>query len=42
LRSAALVNGYGPRIAAVKWEEVFPTITSGYVYPWEDLKLKQA
>jgi len=31
----------GPRIAAKKWEDVFPTITSGYAYPWEDLKVKE-
>ena len=37
----AFVNAYGPRIAAAKWEEVFPTITSGYAYPWEDLKLTE-
>jgi peptide/nickel transport system substrate-binding protein len=36
----AFVNAIGPRIAASKWEDVFPTITSGYAYPWEDLRLK--
>ena len=30
----------GPRIAAAKWQDVFPTITSGYAYPWEDIQLK--
>jgi ABC-type transport system substrate-binding protein len=37
----AFVNAYGPRIKAAKWQDVFPTITSGYAYPWEDLELKQ-
>jgi hypothetical protein len=23
-----------------KWQDVFPTITTGYAYPWEDLKVK--
>jgi ABC-type transport system substrate-binding protein len=36
----AFVNAYGPRIAAQKWQDVFPTITSGYAYPWEDIELK--
>jgi peptide/nickel transport system substrate-binding protein len=36
----AFVNAYGPRIRAAKWQEVFPTITSGYAYPWEDIQLK--
>jgi len=36
----AFVNAYGPRIAAKKWQDVFPTaLTSGYAYPWEDIKL---
>src|SRR5436853_15328 len=36
----AFLNVIGPRIAASKWEDVFPTITSGYAYPWEEIKLK--
>jgi peptide/nickel transport system substrate-binding protein len=36
----AFVNAYGPRVKAAKWQDVFPTITSGYAYPWEDLQLK--
>ncbi len=36
----AFVNAYGPRIKAAKWQDVFPTITSGYAYPWEDIELK--
>jgi len=36
----AFVNGIGPRVAAAKWQDVFPTITTGYAYPWEDIKLK--
>jgi peptide/nickel transport system substrate-binding protein len=33
----AFVNAVGPRIVAQKWQDVFPTITSGYAYPWEDI-----
>src|ERR1700757_5291565 len=37
----AFVNAIGPRIVAQKWQDVFPTaVTSGYAYPWEDIKLK--
>jgi hypothetical protein len=35
----AFVNGIGPRVAARQWQDVFPTITSGYAYPWEDIQL---
>jgi peptide/nickel transport system substrate-binding protein len=35
----AFVNAYGPRVKAAKWQDVFPTITSGYAYPWEDMQL---
>ena len=28
-----------PRIAMQKWQDVFPTITTGYAYPWEDIQL---
>jgi len=38
----AFVNAIGPRVAAKKWQHVFPTyITSGYAYPWEDIELKE-
>ena len=37
----AFVNAIGPRIAAQKWQDVFPTITTGYAFPWEDIKLKE-
>jgi ABC-type transport system substrate-binding protein len=37
----AFLNAIGPRIAAKKWEDVFPTITSGYAYPWEDIQLTE-
>jgi len=37
----AFLNVIGPRIAAKKWEDVFPTITTGYAYPWEDIELKE-
>jgi peptide/nickel transport system substrate-binding protein len=36
----AFMCGIGPRIAAAKWQDVFSTITTGYAYPWEDIKLK--
>jgi peptide/nickel transport system substrate-binding protein len=36
----AFMCGIGPRIAAQKWQDVFSTITTGYAYPWEDIKLK--
>ena len=35
----AFVNAIGPRIKAAAWQDVFPTITSGYAYPWEDIQL---
>jgi len=35
----AFVNAIGPRVAAKTWQDVFPTITSGYAYPWEDIQL---
>jgi peptide/nickel transport system substrate-binding protein len=39
----AFVNAIGPRIAAKKWQDVFPTyVTAGYPYPWEDIELKEA
>ena len=38
----AFVNAFGPRIAAKKWQDIFPTITSGYAYPWEDIALTAA
>jgi peptide/nickel transport system substrate-binding protein len=37
----AFVNAIGPRIAAKKWQDIFPTITTGYAYPWEDITLKE-
>ena len=36
----AAMQAIGPRIAAKKWQDVFPTITTAYAYPWEDIKLK--
>jgi ABC-type transport system substrate-binding protein len=37
----AFMNGIGPRIAAAKWQDVFPTaVSTGYAYPWEEIKLK--
>jgi len=26
-------------VKAAKWQDVFPTITTGYAYPWEELQL---
>jgi peptide/nickel transport system substrate-binding protein len=38
----AFVNVIGPRIAATKWQDVYPTaLTTGYAYPWEDIRLKE-
>lgn len=37
----AFVNAIGPKIAAQRWQDVFPTITTGYAFPWEDIKLKE-
>jgi peptide/nickel transport system substrate-binding protein len=36
----AFMNAIGPRIDAKKWQDVFSTVTTGYAYPWEDIKLK--
>ena len=36
----AFVNAIGPRIAVERWQDVFQTITTGYAYPWEDIKLR--
>ena len=36
----AVVSAIGPRIAATKWQDVFPTVTTAYAYPWEDIQLK--
>jgi peptide/nickel transport system substrate-binding protein len=36
----AFMNAIGPRIAAKTWQDVFPTITTGYAYPWETIQLK--
>ncbi len=35
----AAMQAFGPRVAAAKWQDVFPTVTTGYAYPWEDIKL---
>jgi ABC-type transport system substrate-binding protein len=37
----AFINAIGPRIAAQKWQDIFPTITTGYAFPWEEIKLKE-
>jgi peptide/nickel transport system substrate-binding protein len=36
----AFVNSIGSRVVLQKWQDVFPTITTGYAYPWEDHKVK--
>jgi len=36
----AAMQAFGPRIKAAKWQDVFPTITTAYAYPWEDIRLK--
>jgi hypothetical protein len=36
----AFMNAIGPRIDAKKWQDVFSTVTTGYAYPWEEIKLK--
>ena len=36
----AAMQAIGPRIAAAKWQEVFPTVTTAYAYPWEDIALR--
>jgi len=36
----AAMQAIGPRIKAAKWQDVFPTITTAYAYPWEDIRLK--
>jgi peptide/nickel transport system substrate-binding protein len=36
----AAVQAIGPRIAAERWQDVFQTMTTGYAYPWEDVKLR--
>jgi peptide/nickel transport system substrate-binding protein len=36
----AFVNAIGPHVVLQKWQDIFPTITTGYAYPWEDIKVK--
>jgi ABC-type oligopeptide transport system substrate-binding subunit len=36
----AAMQAFGPRLKAAKWQDVFPTITTAYAYPWEDIRLK--
>ena len=36
----AAMQAIGPRIAAAKWQDVFPTVTTAYAYPWEDIQLR--
>jgi hypothetical protein len=36
----AAMQAIGPRIAAAKWQDVFPTVTTAYAYPWEDIALR--
>ena len=35
------MNAIGPRIAATKWQDVFPSfISTGCADPWEDIEFK--
>jgi ABC-type transport system substrate-binding protein len=36
----AAMQAFGPRVAAAKWQDIFPTVTTAYAYPWEDIRLK--
>jgi ABC-type transport system substrate-binding protein len=36
----AAMQAVGPRVKASKWQDVFPTITTAYAYPWEDIQLR--
>jgi hypothetical protein len=36
----AAMQAIGARVAAAKWQNVLPTITTAYAYPWEDIELK--
>jgi peptide/nickel transport system substrate-binding protein len=36
----AFMNALGPRIDARNWRDVFSTITTGYAYPWEEIRVK--
>ncbi len=36
----AAMQAIGSRVNAAKWQDVFPTITTAYAYPWEDIELK--
>ncbi len=36
----AFMNAIGPRIDAKRWQDVFSTVTTGYAYPWEEIRLK--
>ncbi len=38
----AFMNAIGPRIDAKDWHDVFSTVTTGYAYPWEEIKLKSS
>jgi peptide/nickel transport system substrate-binding protein len=37
----AFINAIGPKVAAGRWEDLFPTVQSVYAYPWEEIQLKQ-
>jgi ABC-type transport system substrate-binding protein len=37
----AFVNAIGPKVVAQKWQDIFPTITTGYAFPWEEIRLKE-
>jgi ABC-type transport system substrate-binding protein len=35
----AAMQAIGRRVTATRWQDVFPTITTAYAYPWEDIEL---
>jgi len=38
----AFINGIGPKVAAQRWEDVFPSVQVGvYALPWTDIRLKE-
>jgi ABC-type transport system substrate-binding protein len=37
----AAMQAIGPRVEAAKWQDVFPTTTTAYAYPWEDIGVRE-
>ena len=40
-QESLIKNAIGPRVAAEKWQDVFPTLAAAYPCPWEDNRLKE-